>query len=152
MQLARARGERAVGRDDDRGVEAQAVVGVGALVERGVDVDAGLARELRGERARRPVGDRLGLGAGRLRPVGGDGEVRRERQLLQAHELRALAGGHAHALGQRGAVLVGIGVPALLDEPDAQRRTRRLLHARERRRRLADGRDQLQIAHAAESR
>ena len=107
----------AVGRDDDRGVEAQAVVGVGALVERGVHVDAGLARQLGGERVRRAAGQRLGLGA--ARPAGPSGVIAKYGDSVSSCRQTSFApsaGGQAHALGERGAVLVGVGVPALLHE------------------------------------
>ena len=52
---------------------------------------------------------------------GTDGEVRRERQLLEADEARALGGGETDPLGQRGAVLARIGMPALLHQPDPER-------------------------------
>ena len=64
-----------------------------------------------------------GSGSGST-PVGrglGDREVRRERELLQAHELRALGRGQRHALGERGPVLVRVGVPAVLHRADPER-------------------------------
>ena len=63
----------------------------------------------------------LGPSAGGLGPVRGDREVSRQRQLLQADDARALAGGHPDPDGERRLVLVGIGVPALLDQPEPQR-------------------------------
>ena len=52
----------------------------------------------------------------RVRPVRHDRAVRREGELLQADEPGAGVGRDAHALDQRGAVLAGIGVPAMLHE------------------------------------
>ncbi|CAM5666346.1 hypothetical protein SMICM304S_03309 [Streptomyces microflavus] len=49
-----------------------------------------------------------------------DCEVRRERQLLEAHHPRPLGGGEPDALPERGAVLGGIAVPPLLYGCDAQ--------------------------------
>ena len=42
-----------------------------------------------------------------------------QRELLQAHEARTLAGRDAHAVAERRAVLVRVRVPAVLHEPDA---------------------------------
>ena len=102
------------------------------------------------KRVGRAVRDRLGHLRGLLERVGRDGEVGRERQLLQADERRALAGGGRDPLGQRRLVLGGILVPALLDEADPERRAARLVHAGERRRDGAGGGDQL-LRHRGES-
>src|SRR4051794_22146782 len=56
VELAGAREELAGRRDDDGGVEAEAVLALGSLVERGVDVDPGLPRHPRGEGEGAPTG------------------------------------------------------------------------------------------------
>ena len=96
-------------------------VAVGALVERGVDVDAGLRRHPGGEAVGRAAGQLLGLGAGGLRAGRVDREVAAQGQLLQADQLGALAGGELDPGRQRRLVLVGVRVPALLDGGDAER-------------------------------
>ena len=53
---------------------------------------ARLCRDVGGEGVGRAAGQLLGLDAERVRTRGGDGEVRRERELLQAHEARAFVG------------------------------------------------------------
>ena len=55
------------GRHQDRGVEAEPVVGRGALVERGVHEDAVRGRGLRRQLERGPTDQILGAGAG-IRP------------------------------------------------------------------------------------
>ena len=98
------------------------------LVQRGMDVDTGLARHPRRKAMRGAAGQRLGLDAGRLRPGGFDGEVTAQRQLLQTHQPRALARGERDRARKRGLMLVGVGMPALLHERHAQRcSTRRAL-------------------------
>ena len=94
---------------------------VGALVERGVDVDAGCRRHAGGEAVGRAAGELLGLGARGLRAGRVDREVAAQGQLLQADELRALAGGELDPGRQRRLVLVGVGVPALLHGGDPER-------------------------------
>ena len=117
--LARPGNQLAGRRHADRRVETQ--LGVGALVQRRVDVGAGLGCQFAGEGGRRAVRDVLGHGRSLGERVGGHREVRRERQLLKADQARPLAGGDADSLGQRRPMLVRIGVPAVLDEPDPQR-------------------------------
>src|SRR4029079_11201494 len=140
---------RAVGPDDDRGVIAEAAV-LRALVERGVHVDLVLARTARGERRRRPVGDVLGHRLRLADRVRRDRELGRQREFLQADELRALAGRDRDPLGQRGLVLGRILVPALLHETEAEGGAAGLLDARERGRDAAGGGDQLR-GHRRES-
>ena len=123
MQLARARDELAVGRDDDRGVVAEAV-----------------ARRRRARRATRarstPVSAASRAANACVGPPGrASGSPRRRRarpsaiakygesvsscrQTSRAPSRR----GDADALGQRRLVLVGVGVPALLHGADAERR------------------------------
>lgn len=60
---------------------------------------------------RRAAGQRLGGDPQSLSTVGDNGEVRRQRQLLQAHQLRSRLGRQLHARGQNGPVLGGVGVP-----------------------------------------
>ena len=88
---------------------------------------ARLGGELGGERRGRAAFERLGLDAG-PGPVRGDGEVRRQGQLLQADQPGALAGRQAHALGQGGPVLVRDRVPAVLDRPDPEQAGRSRSH------------------------
>src|SRR5580704_5034725 len=130
VQLARAREQLAVGRDDDRGVVAEPVFGVGALVQRGVYVYTGLARDARSEAVGGAAGELLRLGARCMRPAGVNGEVARKRELLQAHEPCALAGGTSDRRFQRRLVLVRVGVPALLHGGDAERLSLRWAHTR----------------------
>ena len=119
----------------------------GPLVQRGVDVDAGLRRHRGGELEGRPARQLLRLDPDALRPGRVDGEVGREGQLLQADEAGALRGGHADPGGERLAVLVGIGVPALLHGADPERLAPRRPGARGR---ILDPGllDQLRLGHA----
>jgi len=85
VQLAGPSEQLAVRGNDDRGVVAEPVGAVGALVQGGMDVDACLAGRARGEAVCGAAGQLLGLdpggrGAGRV-----DREIATERQLLQAH-------------------------------------------------------------------
>ena len=153
MGLARAGQQRAVWRDADRGVEAQRVRVGGALVQRRVDGNTGLGREPRGEVVGRAAGERFRRGARRAGPVRRDGEVRRQRELLEAHEPSSLTGSHAHAFGERGAVLGRVGVPAVLDETDAPGRPGRRLDSRGRvRNRVHRANERQRLAHASRSR
>ena len=120
VELAGAGHELAVGGDHDRGVEAEAVVAVGALVQGGVDVDPPLLGEAGGERVGAPAGQLLGLGAARAGAGRVDGEVGAQGELLQADQPRALLGPHADAGGEGGLVLAGIGVPAVLEGGDPE--------------------------------
>ncbi len=135
VKLAGARDEAAVGAHDDRRVVAEAVVGVGALVERCVYVGTGLERERGCEGERRPSLELLGLGSRRAGAIWCDGEVAREGQLLKAHDAGALGGRHPDPAGQRLLVLARVWTPPFLDEPDAQRRPFRAPCARGRTRR-----------------
>ena len=132
VQLARPRDQLTAGRDEDRGVVAEPVAAVGALVQRGVDVDAvsaagarrsdGWARRA-APRARRP--------RPAARPV--DREVAAERQLLQADELRALARRRARSRRRARPRAPRVGMPALLHGPNPEARTyRRSLSRNER--------------------
>ena len=122
VQLARARHELTVGRDDDRRVEAEAVRAVGALVQRGVHVHSRLGGHPSGELEGGAARQVLGLGPRRLRTARVGREVAAERELLQADELRPLLGRAADARRERLLVLLGIGVPALLHRADPKRR------------------------------
>ncbi len=124
--------EPAVGRDEDRGVEAEPVLALGALVQRGVHVRARLGGELGGEAVRGAAGQLLRLDPGGAGAARVGGEVAAERELLQAHQQRARAGGAADAARERGTVLVGVGVPALLHGGDPERRSLRVARARRR--------------------
>ena len=132
VQLARARGQLAVGAHDDRGVVAEPVLAVGALVQRSVDVRARLARHARGEAMGGAAGEILGLDAGRPRARRIDREVGAERELLQAHEPRARARGEPDPRRQRRLVLLRVRMPALLHRADPQRRSARRALARRR--------------------
>ena len=89
MRLARAGDDPAVGRDDERGVVAEAAI-VRRLVARGVHVGAGFTRAPGDERVGGAARERFRLGSGVDRISSLDCEVRRARQLGQAHEVRAL--------------------------------------------------------------
>ncbi len=151
VELAGARDELSVGGRDDRGVEAQSVVGVGALVERCVDVNARFARQLRGEGARRAGRELLRHGPDRGRSVRLDREVRGERQFLEADEACPLLHGDADALGQRLPMLLRVCVPPVLHRADAYRLPRRVPDPRRRPRCRSDRGDQAERAHARES-
>ena len=123
VQLARAGDEIAVGGDDDRRVVARARRRASARSNSDACTWMPCLAAMRGgERERRAAGQLLGLGARGLGPVWRDREVRAERQLLQADELGALSRRQRMPFRERRAVLGGIGVPALLDRADAQRR------------------------------
>ena len=76
---------------------------------------------LAGEGRRRASLQLLRLDPG-PRTVRGDGEVRLESQLLEADELCASPAAHPDALCESRLVLLGIGVPAMLDRPDRESR------------------------------
>ena len=57
----------------------------------------------------------------RARAVRCHREVWRQRQFLEAHELRALTGRSAHGIGERGFMDGGIVVPGKLHRCDAKR-------------------------------
>lgn len=91
-------------------------------------MDAGVGGGARGEGERAAARtERLGCGAV---------EVGRQRQLLQADELRAVPRGGADAVQQGGLVLAGVGMPALLDRAQDERRPGRRVDARGRGRRV----------------
>ncbi len=104
------------------------------------------------ERVRAPPGERLRLHARGLRSAGVGGEVAAERELLQAHELRALLGGAANALRERRFVFGGVGMPALLHEPDPKMSPARGQLARERDVWPRGGDHVLDLAHVPHSR
>ena len=86
-----------------------------------------------------PVSRSSGAAPAACGPSGVIGEVGRQRQLLQADDHGPLGGGHPDPVGQRLLMLVGIGVPALLHQPDPQRRALGRPRARGRGRRRVGG-------------
>ena len=114
-------------------------------------MNAGLARHARGEAVRGAAGKLLGLDPGRRGAGRVDREIRAERQLLQAHEPRALAGSEPDPGLQGGLVLAGVGMPALLHGGDPERCPAG--RARAGRRRLQGGRgDEADLLHAEDCR
>jgi hypothetical protein len=105
---------RPSGRHHDRRVEAESVWSVGALEQRCVDVDPGLGGNPRREAVGWPAGQLLRLDPARRRAGAVNGEVAAERELGQADELRALAGGEPDPVLERRGVLARVGMPALL--------------------------------------
>src|SRR5262249_1743727 len=59
-------------------------------------------------------------------------EVGEQREFLEAYEIDALARGEVHGARECGAVLAGIGVPAMLHQRHAKRWPIGLVHARGR--------------------
>ncbi len=121
MQLAGARNQCTVGSHHDCRVETEAVLPLGALVERGVDVDARLGGHPRGEAVGGPARKLLRLRSPLPGPAGIDGEIAAQGELLQADELRAGFGGQVDGPGQCLLVRLRVGAPALLDGGDAER-------------------------------
>ena len=123
VHLAGPGDERAVGRDADRGVEAEA--GDRRLGRRAPR----RATRARRHRSRRRTPPRTG-GCGHRRaprvasvvvgPGVGDREVRRQGELGEAHESRARLGCGAHPGRERGLVGLGIGVEPHLHRADAE--------------------------------
>ena len=122
VQLPCGGHELPVGCDDDRRVVAEPVITLGALVEGRVHVGAGLLRELRRKPIGRPTRQLLGIGSRSSRAARIDREVASEGQLLQADQLCPLGRRSPDAVGERARVLFGIGMPALLDRGDPERR------------------------------
>ena len=139
VQLARARDERPVGRDADRGVVAAAVaVALGALVQRRVHVTRPSPRAIR--RANAVVGP-SGIASARASASGvGVGRRSRSRARASAPAGRRAAprasAASADPLRQRRLVRAGVRMPALLHRADAERAAGRLVDARERAQRL----------------
>ena len=154
VELARARESCPSGRHDDGRVVAQPVGPSGPSARSNSEACTYTPVSAASCRANETVGPDCrssGCGPDGLRAVGGDREVRRQRQLLQADDPRALAGGDRDP-GRRAPlqVLVGVGVPALLHEPEPQRRA--LGRAGARRRRAAAGtavQQQRRLSHRA---
>src|SRR3954447_19749262 len=146
VELAGAGEQGTAGRDDDRGIEAEAVVAVGPLVEGGVEVDSILPCRSRRELEGAAAGELLRLRPCCLRTAGVDSEVATQGQLLQADELCPLSRGNPDSLGQSRLVLFEIGVPAVLDGREAEGRPVRRSGPRRRLRRLWSA-DQADLLH-----
>ncbi len=101
VQLAGALHERAVRRDEDRGVEAEPVAALGLLVQGRVHVGARLGGGPAREGDRLTVLERLGRDPERFGAVGRDRKVGGKRQLLQADDACAVLRGHHDALCQQ---------------------------------------------------
>jgi hypothetical protein len=88
-------------------------------------MNAGLHRDPHGKPVSRSARQVFRLGPTRPRARGVGGEIRTERQFLEADELRALTRGEPNSRLERRNMLVRIGVPPLLERSDPKRRAAR---------------------------
>ena len=128
MQLAGAGDDLPVRRDADGGVVAEPSV-VRSLVQRRGHEAAGVLGKPAGETGGPAVGNGLHVDSRRPGCRLARGEVGRQRELLQAHDLSAMAGGEPHSGDEGLFVDTGIVLPRRLHRTHLQRITSGGCHA-----------------------